>query len=130
MGAYLKEKVDFADRTARQFMKVAQEFGDDENGNRLAIYLLQKFILSTYEQWMPDFMAGLAQGIDKNKSKVTDAIKGLSTDMSVGLNLNNLNKIPVATDIGQGIINNRNNSNQGINNNINSTENKPQQVQN
>jgi phage-related protein len=65
--------------------------------------------LTDYETWMPDFMGGLAQGIDKNKSKVTDAIKGLSKDMSVGLNLNKLNPIPAADNIGQGIINNRNN---------------------
>lgn len=36
-GKYLKEKVDFADRTARQFMKVAQEFGDSQSGMRLPI---------------------------------------------------------------------------------------------
>jgi phage-related protein len=47
--------------------------------------------LTDYESWMPDFMGGLANGIDKNKYKVTDAIKGLSTDMSVGMKLNSNN---------------------------------------
>lgn len=36
-GKWLEEKVEFADRTARQFMKVAQEFGDSEIGKRLPI---------------------------------------------------------------------------------------------
>jgi hypothetical protein len=32
---------------------------------------------------MPDFMAGLAQGIDANKGKVTSAVAALTKDMSV-----------------------------------------------
>lgn len=41
--------------------------------------------LTEYEQWMPDFMGGLAKGIDANKYKVMDSIKGLTGNMSVGL---------------------------------------------
>ena len=41
--------------------------------------------LTDYETWMPDFMEGLAKGINNSKYLVTDAIKGLSTDMSVGV---------------------------------------------
>ncbi len=41
--------------------------------------------LTDYETWMPDFMDGLAKGINNSKYLVTDAIKGLSTDMSVGV---------------------------------------------
>lgn len=37
--------------------------------------------LADYESWMPDFMAGLAAGIEKNKHLVTDAVKGLAGDM-------------------------------------------------
>ena len=41
--------------------------------------------LTDYETWMPDFMEGLAKGINNSKNLVTNAIKGLSTDMSVGV---------------------------------------------
>lgn len=39
--------------------------------------------LVDYEQWMPDFMTGLAEGINKNKSLVSKAIQGLSVDMKL-----------------------------------------------
>lgn len=41
--------------------------------------------LTDYESWMPDFMGGLATGIEKNKFKVAQAIQGLSTDMTMGV---------------------------------------------
>ncbi len=41
--------------------------------------------LADYETWMPDFMSGLANGIDANKYKVIDSIKGLSANMTIGL---------------------------------------------
>ena len=39
--------------------------------------------LTDYEDWMPDFMKGLANGIDKSKSMVADAMKGVASDMVV-----------------------------------------------
>jgi len=36
---------------------------------------------------MPDFMGGLAKGIDANKYKVTDAIRGLAGNMSINANV-------------------------------------------
>lgn len=36
-GEWLSEKVEFSERTARQFMRVAEEFGDSQIGNRLPI---------------------------------------------------------------------------------------------
>ena len=39
--------------------------------------------LRDYETWMPDFMQGLANGIDSNAYKVTDALQALTSDMSV-----------------------------------------------
>lgn len=39
--------------------------------------------LRDYETWMPDFMQGLADGILKNKSRVIDALKELTSDMQV-----------------------------------------------
>ena len=39
--------------------------------------------LTDYESWMPDFMAGLARGIDANKYKVVQSMRSLVTDMSI-----------------------------------------------
>lgn len=36
-----------------------------------------------YESWMSDFMAGLAKGIEQNKSLVTKAICGMTTNMMI-----------------------------------------------
>lgn len=41
--------------------------------------------LRNYEQWMPDFMAGLADGIDANSWRVEDAITRLTGRMGVQL---------------------------------------------
>ena len=57
--------------------------------------------LSAYESWMPDFMSGLAKGIEANKFKVTQAIQGLSTDMTMGVKYNAL---PNATGISQDMV--------------------------
>lgn len=42
--------------------------------------------LRDYETWMPDFMEGLAKGINRNKYKVIDEIR----DLSDGLSLSNM----------------------------------------
>lgn len=39
--------------------------------------------LTTYEQWMPDFMGGLAEGIQKNIPRVRSALEGLTGDLSI-----------------------------------------------
>lgn len=39
--------------------------------------------LADFGSWMPDFMAGLAQGIESNKYKVVAAMQGLAADMSI-----------------------------------------------
>ena len=44
--------------------------------------------LTDYEDWMPDFMKGLANGIDKSKSMVADAMKGVASDMVVNPQVN------------------------------------------
>ncbi len=44
--------------------------------------------LTDYEDWMPDFMKGLANGIDKSKSMVADAMKGVASDMAVNPQVN------------------------------------------
>lgn len=57
--------------------------------------------LTDYESWMPDFMGGLASGIEKNKFKVANAIQGLSTDMTTGIKYNAL---PNAAGINQDMV--------------------------
>lgn len=44
--------------------------------------------LTDYESWMPDFMAGLANGITSNVGLVTSALTGLTNDMTVNPALN------------------------------------------
>jgi TP901 family phage tail tape measure protein len=44
--------------------------------------------LRDYERWMPDFMQGLAKGINKNKKLVGSAIESLGSDIDVGVNTN------------------------------------------
>lgn len=39
--------------------------------------------LTDYESWMPDFMHGLAKGIDKSKSAVEKAIDGVASSMNL-----------------------------------------------
>ena len=39
--------------------------------------------LREYEKWMPDFVTGLASGISDNAYKVTDAVKGMASEMSI-----------------------------------------------
>ncbi len=46
--------------------------------------------LREYEKWMPDFMAGLAKGINDNKYLVTDEIKDLANEMRIDGNFDKL----------------------------------------
>lgn len=39
--------------------------------------------LTDYESWMPDFMKGLAEGIEKSKYLVSRAVDGLASDMVI-----------------------------------------------
>ena len=39
--------------------------------------------LTDYESWMPDFMGGLAKGIEKSRGLVADAVNGVAEDMVV-----------------------------------------------
>lgn len=41
--------------------------------------------LADYETWMPDFMAGLAQGIESGKYKVVAAMRSLTSDLRVSM---------------------------------------------
>ena len=46
--------------------------------------------LRDYEKWMPDFMAGLAKGINQNKYLVVDEIKDLADEMRIDGNFDKL----------------------------------------
>lgn len=39
--------------------------------------------LTDYESWMPDFMGGLAKGIEKNRGMIQKAVSGVSSDMVI-----------------------------------------------
>lgn len=43
--------------------------------------------LTDYESWMPDFMDGLAKGINKSKDVVAKAVEGVSQDMVINPNV-------------------------------------------
>lgn len=43
--------------------------------------------LTDYESWMPDFMGGLAKGIEKSRGMVAKAIEGASQDMIISPNV-------------------------------------------
>ena len=39
--------------------------------------------LTDYESWMPDFMGGLAKGIEKSRGMIRKAVSGVSSDMVI-----------------------------------------------
>ena len=39
--------------------------------------------LTDYETWMPDFMGGLAKGIEKSRGMIQKAVSGVSSDMVI-----------------------------------------------
>ena len=49
--------------------------------------------LTDYESWMPDFMGGLAKGIEKSKGMVAKAIEGVSQDMIISPNVSGMETI-------------------------------------
>lgn len=56
--------------------------------------------LREYEKWMPDFMQGLAKGIENSQSLVTNAVQGLAADMQL-----NVQAIPRGTVGNANVIN-------------------------
>jgi hypothetical protein len=88
----------------------------------------EKGPLTTVNEWMPDFMKGLAKGIDKSKKYVESAIEGVSEAMqlTVGSGITaNLDDISGAMMDGAPagtVINNYNNDNSRT---VNQTNNSP-----
>ena len=91
----------------------------------------EKGALTDVEEWMPDFMKGLAKGIDKSKKYVEAAVSGvadamtltmqsgLSVDMD-GISVAMMNGTPAGT-----VINNYNNDNSRT---VNQTNNSPKSL--
>ena len=44
--------------------------------------------LTDYESWMPDFMGGLAKGIEKSRSMIQNAVKDVASDMILNPDVN------------------------------------------
>ena len=87
--------------------------------------------LTEFESWMPDFMKGLAKGIDKSKKYVEAAVSGVADAMTLtmqsGLNVDlggisgaMMNGTPAGT-----VINNYNNDNSRT---VNQTNNSPKSL--
>lgn len=73
----IKEKVGKVVDAVKNVAKTVQDF--------LGFSRPDKGPLHEYEEWMPHFMQGLAQGINRNKGYVTKAINSLSKDMVLPL---------------------------------------------
>ena len=76
--------------------------------------------LTEYESWMPDFMKGLAEGIEKSRSMVEKAIGRVSSDLVLNPEMGNLKNGVYGNNSGNGGSNSQNNSQNGSN--INDTE--------
>ena len=93
--------------------------------------------LADFESWMPDFMQGLAKGIDKSKKYVEAAVSGVADAMTLtmqsGLNVDMSGRGAPAGDYGAmmnggaraTVINNYNNDNSRT---VNQTNNSPKSL--
>lgn len=66
--------------------------------------------LTDYESWMPDFMNGLAKGIEQSKNMVAKAVEGVASDMVInpqmavtGYGMDTNVKVPTAAESISGI---------------------------
>lgn len=50
--------------------------------------------LTDYEEWMPDFMDGLAKGIEKSRGMIQKAVSGVSSDMVVNPKVSGVEGMP------------------------------------
>ena len=56
--------------------------------------------LTDYESWMPDFMAGLARGIEQSKSLVTKAMDGVAANMVLNPQIGRMENTTATTSAG------------------------------
>ena len=86
--------------------------------------------LTEFESWMPDFMKGLADGINKSKKYVEKAISGVADAMTIAMNSDfNVDMSGVASVMagagGTTVVNNYNNDNSRT---VNQTNNSPKSL--
>ena len=83
----------------------------------------KRYSLTDYASWMPDFMQGMAKGIEKSRSLIQGAIKNVSGDMVINPNvsamLNGNNSGSTSENVS---------SNQNITYNFNQTNNSPKSL--
>lgn len=91
----------------------------------------EKGPLTDFESWMPDFMKGLAKGIDKSKKYVETAIAGvadamqLSMDSGLSMKLDGISGAMMNGGASGTVINNYNNDNSRT---VNQTNNSPKSL--
>lgn len=91
----------------------------------------EKGPLTDFESWMPDFMKGLAEGINKSKKVVTKAVKGvvdamqLTMNSGMDLNLDGISSPMKDSSPARTVINNYNNDNSRT---VNQTNNSPKSL--
>ncbi len=91
----------------------------------------EKGPLTDFESWMPDFMDGLAEGINKSKKYVEAAIEGVSEAMKITMNsgllysLDGISGAMINGGCGGTVINNYNNDNSRT---VNQTNNSPKSL--
>lgn len=76
----IKQKISHIVKVVKEIAETIKEF--------LGFSCPDKGPLHEYETWMPDFMMGLAKGINQNKGLVTRAMQGLAKDMALPLSAN------------------------------------------
>ena len=87
--------------------------------------------LTDFESWMPDFMKGLANGINKSKKYVENAIEGVSEAMSLtmqsrlNINMDGVSGAMMTGGTGTTVVNNFNNDNSRT---VNQTNNSPKSL--
>ena len=79
--------------------------------------------LTDYESWMPDFMQGMAKGIEKSRSLIQGAIKNVSGDMVINPNVNAMLNGNSSGSTSENV-----SSNQNITYNFNQTNNSPKSL--
>lgn len=80
---------DMIDNFVSGITEMKDKLGEKANGiaetisSFLHFSLPEKGPLASSNEWMPDFMGNLAEGIEKNRGLVQDAIKNVSADMMI-----------------------------------------------
>lgn len=90
-GEALQWGKDFINGLVNGIKQAAGAIGDAVNGIAQDIRKFLHFSvpdqgpLTDYESWMPDFIKGMAAGIDNNKSKLINSIKSLAGNMALSI---------------------------------------------